>query len=293
MCRLEVLHCGFERFRKADARQKRYPLSSQHIHPVFHLLLFSEGSFEYLHNDRRQPFSPGVFTVTNPGEPHRFGSCPCDGHCAYFFLTFHLTDLETGEAHFLNLSKLLSMLAGEPVLLPDFPIKFNKRKAAVFENLVLMLTGQLKSSSRLGAFSAARTIIDILDFVMRECPGNTEDSFGDIPKDIPLEKAKRHIERNFTRKLTVKELASVASLEPSYFIRKFKRFYGSPPVAFQIELKINAAKNLLSTGGYSVAETAERTGFKDIYYFSRIFRKVTGKTPTSLKPKFSSGKGGS
>ncbi len=44
-------------------------------------------------------------------------------------------------------------------------------------------------------------------------------------------------------------------------------------------LRIEKAKQLLSTGFYTTNDIATRTGFHDVYYFSKVFKKFTGTTP--------------
>ena len=68
-------------------------------------------------------------------------------------------------------------------------------------------------------------------------------------------------------------LTSVSNLEKS-----FKKHLKASPVNYRHKIRIEHAKQLLA-GGYSVKETAEKVGYSDIYYFSRMFKKLSGTTP--------------
>lgn len=68
-----------------------------------------------------------------------------------------------------------------------------------------------------------------------------------------------------------------------YLNRLFKRNTGQTIFHYLTDLRIERAKQLLATGLYTVSEVASRTGFRDIYYFSRVFKKCTGSTPSNYQ----------
>ena len=57
---------------------------------------------------------------------------------------------------------------------------------------------------------------------------------------------------------------------------------GLTTVQFQNKLKIDKAKDLIISRSCNITEAAEAVGFSDVYYFSRMFRKITGKNPSEL-----------
>ena len=59
--------------------------------------------------------------------------------------------------------------------------------------------------------------------------------------------------------------------------------YGVSPKRYIIQLKINYACDLLKSGDYSVKETAEMSGFEDLYFFSRQFKEYMGMSPAKYK----------
>ena len=61
-----------------------------------------------------------------------------------------------------------------------------------------------------------------------------------------------------------------------------KRFHKTPARYIMLE-KIEYAKQLLQMPHLSIMEVAERCGFSDVYYFSKVFKKETGTTPTSFR----------
>jgi len=88
------------------------------------------------------------------------------------------------------------------------------------------------------------------------------------------------IHENYTSdKINVNELAKSAGISEAYFRRIFTDIYGKSPVQYINELRIIRAKELLSSGFYSVSEVASMSGFFDDSYFSRTFKKHTGVSP--------------
>lgn len=72
-----------------------------------------------------------------------------------------------------------------------------------------------------------------------------------------------------------------------YLNRQFKIMTGQTIFAYLNNLRIEKAKQLLSTGFYTINDIANRTGFRDAYYFSKVFKKITGTTPRTYKTQIS------
>lgn len=83
---------------------------------------------------------------------------------------------------------------------------------------------------------------------------------------------------------SVGELAAEAGLSESRFRQLFRELTGCSVTRYQNRIRIQAARDLLATGHYNVGEVAAELGFRDIYYFSRLFKRITGLPPSSCLP---------
>jgi AraC family transcriptional regulator len=92
-----------------------------------------------------------------------------------------------------------------------------------------------------------------------------------------------HMDAHFTDNPPLEELAAIANLTANYFHRAFKKILGVTPYEYMLKKRLNTAKHLLTTTDKPVAEIAEITGYENSYYFSRTFRKNTGKTPSQVR----------
>lgn len=89
-----------------------------------------------------------------------------------------------------------------------------------------------------------------------------------------------YLQENYRRPLTNREVAEHFHFHPNYISANFRRAFGKPLHRYLLELRIIKAVALLEDGGMSVAEAAEEVGFSGANYFSRYYKKMTGKTPT-------------
>lgn len=103
------------------------------------------------------------------------------------------------------------------------------------------------------------------------------------PANAHVEAMKRYIVEHYNEKLTVTQIANAVMLNPVYCGALFKRSEGRSISEFLNLVRVNQAASLLESGEYNVGEVAERTGFKDIYYFSNTFKRLMGMPPNTYR----------
>lgn len=99
----------------------------------------------------------------------------------------------------------------------------------------------------------------------------------------PLEMALRYIGDNFSRPISVEQIADFAGVSRSQLYRLFVRHLGTTPIEYLLEKRISAACTLFSRHRVSVSEAAYSVGFSDPLYFSRMFKKLRGINPSAYR----------
>ena len=94
-----------------------------------------------------------------------------------------------------------------------------------------------------------------------------------------------YIGSNYTRNITLDEVASFAGYSPSYFSRIFKEDMGKTFKEYLTELRIEKSKSLLLSGNLPMAEICHMVGFNDQSYFCKTFRTVTGVSPDKFRKR--------
>ncbi len=91
------------------------------------------------------------------------------------------------------------------------------------------------------------------------------------------------LHQNLHRSVSLAEMARQAGLSISHFSYIFKEQTDHSPVDYFIYLKIQHACNLLALSSLPIKEISQTVGYSDCYYFSRIFKKVMGMSPTAYR----------
>ncbi|MCR5415845.1 MAG: response regulator [Pseudobutyrivibrio sp.] len=95
--------------------------------------------------------------------------------------------------------------------------------------------------------------------------------------------AKQYIDENYMKELTLDDVSRVVNISSYYFSKLFKEETGENFIDYLTKLRIETAKNLLKTTTKSIKEISADVGYSDPNYFSRNFKKYTGKTPTDFQ----------
>jgi len=98
-----------------------------------------------------------------------------------------------------------------------------------------------------------------------------------------IEKALEYIHQNFSKNINMAMVANQVNINYTWFSEKFKEHTGVNFNEYLKKLRIDEACRLLEKGCYKIYEVAERSGFSDPKYFTKIFKESTGISPAEWK----------
>jgi AraC-like DNA-binding protein len=111
-------------------------------------------------------------------------------------------------------------------------------------------------------------------------------------EQIPLKKNREaidlgidYMEKHFSEKCTLEDIAAHAHFSPIYFHGIFKLATGKTPYEYLLSVRLEEAKRLLLTESAPMTEIAAKCGFTGQSYFNYVFKKETGETPSAYRRK--------
>lgn len=93
-----------------------------------------------------------------------------------------------------------------------------------------------------------------------------------------------YLERHYNQPVRLAELAGKAHMSPRHLQRTFRETTGLTPIEYLLRRRVARATDLLRRGDRNVTEIAFAVGFSDSNYFSRVFRRITGQSPSRFQP---------
>ena len=190
--------------------------------------------------------------------------------------------IRASELDIMNFKRLLSINPNRGINRSDNPNIYEK-------NVFYREYQELNNQQNLSVFMETQGIIIHLVSKFLSPATYKPQELNPIPTTIMS--AISYITLNLDKELTVAQLADRANLNPDYFSRLFRESTGSRPIDYVHEKKIERAQYLIVTTPLTLAQIAELTGFQNAFYFSKIFKKITGIAPGRYKKQLESSNG--
>jgi len=264
---LQLLHATWQdRLHARIASRERTP----HVHDVYHVVPIISGTGTFVVGTEVIAVAAPYLFLIPPGVPHSFTGGPGEDSI-YSECTFRG---ESSPGRPLRLSW--------PALLEDWfqgpcPVPIHGPAPAA---CVAALDREIADLAALGLAGhpfaeghARAAILAVLATIWRFLVADA------VARTDPVAEARRILEERLDDPPSAEELACAVGWPSKRLIRRFTARYGCPPGRYRQQAAMARAADLLRGSALSVAGVAERLGFTDVRYFSRIFTRMHGLSP--------------
>lgn len=245
-------------------RDRGQCVESLHWHDNVELLFCIEGAAVVVSNTDRIPMTPGDLAVVNSDHLHTvYSDCFCQYYCLIADKSlFAPLNLPFGD-----------LLLQSKVTDGDVQSRFQR--------IIREMNGKLP-------YYKTTVIAEVLAlasglcrcFAAEECSpdGSRRDNRVEMVKS-----AVSYIRHHCCEELTIDEICRHVGFSKFYFCRTFKEITGSTVISYINYLRCQNARSLLSTGQYNISESAERSGFNNMSYFTRTYKALMGVLPSAQR----------
>lgn len=159
---------------------------------------------------------------------------------------------------------------------PLVPLSLNKDILVLFHNLIETVRSSLPGYPQ----QIAAITLQLLGLISNIIQHH---EYNDDPVGKLISKAKFIIQESFEDTLDMEKLAKALPMGYSSFRKAFRRITGVSPNQYHLNIRLERAKSLLITTVLNTSEIADQTGFESVFYFSRLFKKKNGVSPTVFR----------
>jgi AraC-like DNA-binding protein len=108
----------------------------------------------------------------------------------------------------------------------------------------------------------------------------------DRAEPVEIWKARRFIEEHSGEELSLNKVAKAVNISPNYLSEKFKQVTGVNFVEYVARTRFDKACRLLRDLDLRISEIAFAVGFQSLSQFNRVFKKLSGKSPTEFRAAY-------
>ncbi len=111
----------------------------------------------------------------------------------------------------------------------------------------------------------------------------TWEESGNVRMDKVTEMIFRYIQENYKYDISMQELVKAMNYSEAYFCKLFKQCFSKNFTSYLTEYRVKEAKRMLEQPTVNVKDVGKAVGYMDSNYFARVFKRITGQTPTEYR----------
>ncbi len=235
----------------------------RHFHEELELSIRQGDGWQFNYRGTMHSVPSNTLVVTQPGEAHH-ADAMSDRDCTFRGLRVSV-DL---------LQQVAIEVAGREIEVPFFPMPLIHDRDL---NTQIVQVHQALEES-ISQLEQQTLVLDLLAQLILRCAGDPPSLAKLGEERQPVDRVRTYIEEHYNREISLEELAQVANLSSFHLNRSFRKAFGIPPHAYQIQVRILQAKRLLRKK-WSIEKVAIETGFVSQSHFGSHFKRLIRVTP--------------
>lgn len=168
---------------------------------------------------------------------------------------------------------------------PTRPIGESPALKAQFQALLAETSSGFNEAALVYAANMLKQLLTFVGKLLREVDADNEHHHR---QRFNLDKVQAYMLQNLDKPMELESLAKISNLSKFHFSKRYREATGFSPIQHLIQMKVEYARYLLETSDMSIQDIADRLGYDDSLYFSRLFRKETGVSPRQYRGKLGS-----
>lgn len=168
-------------------------------------------------------------------------------------------------------------------LLNNIPSKLSPGKNSAMKELLQEIVTLKQTNEPLQIFKANSAMYRLLEILFEHMDCSNKTSY----HHKNISRCKRYIEAHYLEEIAVADLIALSGLSKAHFHRCFKSHVGLSPLPYMIKLRMEKAKDLLIHTNDKVSEIALTCSYADSVYFTSLFRKYVGLSPSQYRKTYS------
>ena len=254
-----------------------------HVQEFYELCIISRGEGYHIIEDTAVKAVRGDVFIVPPGRKHAF-----IGGKGFNIYYIHLTPdfLETNTPKLKNLPTFFSLFEIEPLMRVNGAVYrhlFLEEKVLSQALSILDTVSKMHQHDEATKLIMESYIIIVLTILCDEYAKMQTIIGKNANNDKLFMDSISYILENFNKKITIEDLAQLAGMSRSAYLKKFAYTVGTPPRHFIMHRRITVAKNLLSRTDKPITKIAEDCGFYDAAHFGKCFIAEVGTSPSEYR----------